>query len=349
MALSRLYYTHANVVADDTTIAKRVTTSWLHAIAAFLMQLKTGTNGTSGAPPASALWSMYYSCDGVTAGTANDGVNRIMTANAYDQAKWVRAAAGSAHSWYVLKSGSSICGALPSTPFYLIVDYGTAADTTVNVYLSKAAPTGGTTTARPTATDEVGVTNLVMSDVTVSTHRLMFVVNSVGAFALTYAKSSAGIAHTVMAVQELVTPGLQVGEQFPMVLMCDTLATGRGGGGSAQISGAGGWNNTNGVVSRSPLNNVVPNSGVGNGIMFPANSGFTTATTNHQVNGKTDTIPAQYYFNGTGATGVKGTIPDWYISNSANNVGNCEPSAGATEHMNIGLIWMPNGGVTPTL
>lgn len=349
MALSRLYYTHANVVADDTTIAKRVTTSFLHAIAAFAMQLKTGTNGTSGAPPVGAAWSMYYSCDGVTAGTANDGVNRIMTANAYDQSKWVRAPAGSAHSWYVLKSGSSICGALPSTPFYLIVDYGTAADTTYNVYLSKTAPTGGTTTARPTATDEVGMTNHVMADVTVTTHRLMFVTNSVGAFALTYAKSSAGIAHTLMGVQELVTPGLQVGEQFPMVLILDSLSLARGGGGSSAISGSGGWNLVNGIVSRSPLNNVAPSNGQGNGIMFPANSAWTTATTNHQVNSKTDTIPAQYYFFGVATTGVKGTIPDWYIANSANNVGNCEPSAGATEHMNIGLIWMPNGGVTPTL
>lgn len=349
MALSRNYYCEANVVADDTTIAKRVTTSWLHAIAAFAMQLKTGTRGTSGAPPAGAAWTMYYSCDGVTAGTANDGVNRVMTAGAYDQSKWVRAAAGVAHSWYVLKSGSSICGALPGVPFYLIVDYGTSADTTVNVYLSKAAPTGGTTTARPTATDEVGCTNNVMSDVTVTTHRLMFVTNSVGAFALTYAKSSAGFAHTFLAVQELVTPGLQVGEQFPMVLVLDTLNSGRGGGGSTAISSSGGWNTANGCVSRSPLNNVAPNSSVGNGIMFPANSAWTTATTNHQVNGKTDTIPAQVYFVGTGATGVKGTIPDWYIANSANNVGNCEPASGATEHMNIGLIWMPNGGVTPTL
>lgn len=348
MSLSQLYYCEANIVADDTTLAKRVTTSWLHAIAACAMQLKTGTRGTSGAAPAGAAWSMYYSCDGTTAGTANDGVNRIMTANAYDQAKWVRAPAASAHSWYVLKSGSSICAALASTPFYLIVDYGTAADNTFNLYLSKAAPTGGTTTARPTATDEVGLTNAVMADVTVATHRLCFTTDAVGNFSLTYAKASAGLEHTLFGVTQLVAPGLQAGDVFPMAIYFESLTGTRGGGSGSTMTGSAGFSGVAGLVSRSPSNNVAPSSNTGNGLIVPINTGWLTATTTHQANSKTDTLDCKVMFVGTATTAIKGTIPDWYISNSANNPGTCEPTAGAIEHTNVGYLWLPNGGVAPT-
>lgn len=348
MSLSQLYYCEANATADDTTSAIKVTKSLLYAIKAFLMQQKTGTTGTSGAPPVGAAWSMYYSCDSVTAGTANDGVDR-WGGGTFDATKLVRAAAGSAHSWAVLKSSGSICAALASTPFYLIIDWGTGADTTFNFLISKAAPTGGTTTARPTATDEVGLTNFVMTDVTVSTHRLFFVTDAVGNFLIMMEKAAAGFVHTFLAVQQLVAPGLQAADVFPMMIIADSSISGRGATSSAQVIGSAGFNGAAGATTRSPLNNVAPSTSTGTGLLVPVNTNWLTATTTNQGNSKTDALPVQMMFVGAATTAVKGTIPDWYVSNSANSVGTCEPASGSLEHMNIGNFWVPCGGVTPTL
>lgn len=60
---------------------------------------------------------------------------------------------GGAHSWFVLKSPIAI------GPYYIILDYNTGSASQLNIWMSKAAPTGGTTSARPTATDEMQILN----------------------------------------------------------------------------------------------------------------------------------------------------------------------------------------------
>ncbi|HSX21505.1 MAG TPA: hypothetical protein VLE97_01870 [Gaiellaceae bacterium] len=91
-------------------------------------------------------WTMRYSCDSVTAGTAGDGVDR-WTADA----NLVWANAGSAHSWAVIRQTGI------ATNFELLLSCETAAGLgqILTAYISFSAGfTGGTTTARPTATDE---------------------------------------------------------------------------------------------------------------------------------------------------------------------------------------------------
>lgn len=58
-----------------------------------------------------------------------------------------------AHSWIVLKSPPAL------GPYYLILDLNSSTVGTLSVSISKMAPTGGTTSARPTAVDEVYLTN----------------------------------------------------------------------------------------------------------------------------------------------------------------------------------------------
>ncbi len=94
------------------------------------------------------LWTMYSSCNSVTAGSAGDGVDYLGGAT-YDATKWVRAAAGVAHSWMVLKSPDAM------GPFYVCIDWtGTSANTVKMVMSKSPFSTGGTTTNRPTATNE---------------------------------------------------------------------------------------------------------------------------------------------------------------------------------------------------
>lgn len=71
----------------------------------------------------------------------------------YTFANLVNAGAGSAHSWAVLKSIS-----IGGSPWYIILDYS-GAPYQISMWMSQAAPTGGSITNRPTSTDEVQAPN----------------------------------------------------------------------------------------------------------------------------------------------------------------------------------------------
>lgn len=92
-------------------------------------------------------WAVRYSCDSTVAGTAGDGVDRWASI-----ANLVWAAAGTAHSWIILRqtgiaTNYDLCIALEPT--------SGGGSTLVIVVSPSAGFTGGTTTARPTATDEI--------------------------------------------------------------------------------------------------------------------------------------------------------------------------------------------------
>lgn len=92
-------------------------------------------------------WPIGYSCDSVAAGTVGDGIDRIDA-----DADIVGAAPGNPHSWWLhLPPSGSGLG-------QILVDNDSTADSggaSGSMYWSPAAGfTGGSTTARPTATDE---------------------------------------------------------------------------------------------------------------------------------------------------------------------------------------------------
>lgn len=92
-------------------------------------------------------WTTQYSCNSVAAGTAGDGVDRWTT-----DANIVWAAAASPHSWYVLRQTGI------ATNFELCIDC-LASQNMTTVISPSAAFSGGTTTARPTAADEIVVSS----------------------------------------------------------------------------------------------------------------------------------------------------------------------------------------------
>lgn len=91
--------------------------------------------------------SVDFSCNAVTAGTKGDGVNRLVV-----DADIVGNTPGNAHSWIVwlLHNGlGSLC-----------FDYdSTLGVSNVSIFHSDTGFTGGTTTARPTASDEREITD----------------------------------------------------------------------------------------------------------------------------------------------------------------------------------------------
>lgn len=132
MAYEKAWQFDSNRALADGTTQPLQTGSYLYA----LVRAITGATGL-----VNGLWTVVGSSDAATA--ALDGANRWT-----DQTKIVRAAAGVAHSWIVLRSP-----VIGGQSYWLILDVaGTTDALAVNLYLCNVIPTGGSTTNRPTAT-----------------------------------------------------------------------------------------------------------------------------------------------------------------------------------------------------
>lgn len=143
MALSRTWYSRANIPFPDTSTAQRVSQSKLWLLKAFLKgEISTGTVGASGAQPAGSNWTCVGSSDGTTA--ALDGTDRWTST--FDASKLVRTSTGStAHSWIVLQAPTALHSSL-----FLTLQYRGATDNLFRAFICYTAPTGGSITARPT-------------------------------------------------------------------------------------------------------------------------------------------------------------------------------------------------------
>lgn len=135
----------------NRTIAK-VGTNWTATTADLLFQIKDALTGFGSSP-----WTVAYSCNGTTAGTAGDGVDRwASNANVV-----VSAALTTAHSWMVLKQAGVGAG---NIQILLNASPVSSGDLSRGLALIAAISwnsgfSGGTTTSRPTASDEVVLVN----------------------------------------------------------------------------------------------------------------------------------------------------------------------------------------------
>lgn len=134
--LEKTWYTDLNYQADNDTTAAFLAKSVLWAWKAFL-------KGEIGVV-ATGLWTCEGSSDSVTAGM--DATDRWGAT--FDGTKIVRASGAVAHSWIVLKSPNAM------GPYRICIQYNSTLDEKCVVVFSKASFTGGSITARPTATDE---------------------------------------------------------------------------------------------------------------------------------------------------------------------------------------------------
>lgn len=111
-----------------------------------LAQMLLGRIGTA----TTGLYTVYYSCDGSTAGTPGDTVDRWT--GTYDLAKIPNSPAGTgSHGWMVLTRPITV-GITTFNVYVLISSSGFGASCTArtNVSVGLGTPTGGTTTADPT-------------------------------------------------------------------------------------------------------------------------------------------------------------------------------------------------------
>jgi hypothetical protein len=288
----------------------------------------------------------------VTAGTANDGVDRWNGAT-FDATKIV--GASGAHSWFVFKSPTGIA---TGGPYYCIIDLNNATISTFVLVFSNAAPTGGTTSARPTATDE-WTYNTTLPDVTASaTHRISRVTDANGNFFMYGARAGTGIVNHLMAGQPLTD--LPTGTWTrPWVSWWDNTNDGsRGVGGLAtsQLGRLSSNDGNRGIQGRG-ADGLLGNTGavIGGGIVnFGTTSNDTntimSATNTNPISGTVDMWPCFYGIVDTASKRYfAGRFEDCFQVNKNHATGDVFPGSGTIERVLLNNLLIPCGGVTPLI
>lgn len=323
-----------NRAPSDNTTVLLLSKSLVWYLKAFL----TGQQGGA----ASGLWSCYYSCDSATAGTAADGVDR-WGGGTFDGTKIVRAAAGVAHSWFVLKS-PSIASPFGSTNWYCIIDFSGSADNTpINLVFSKAAPTGGTTTARPTSTDEwTHAANSQLNDNTNGAMKFHGLLATDGNFVLFASKTGSGLSSFGIIFQVLSNPG-RTGDLYPVATFIgySTSATGPF---DCQSNGlivntVGAWR------MRLFDGSSVSTTTTAGGVIYNTSSmlqslSYQAAKTDF-TDGDVGDAPVYLLNNDASKASKRGRLADicFIVGNPAQ--GATEPPAGPPASMVVGGLWLP--------
>lgn len=327
MTLVKTWYTTANRVFDDTSTATRTASSCLFALKAFMKGEITGTNGTGGAPPSSSYWTCSGSSDSATAGL--DGTDRLGAT--YNAAKWVRAAAGVAHTWIVLKSPTT----MQDQPWYVCIDWGTATDQTFNISVSHNAFTGGSTTAKPTATTESSYAGATFYESTTTASKAHFVTDADGNFWFFASRNGSNLVQTVVTFQNL-TDTRSSGDAGRCILFQAFLATGIGAPdmSGTDYSARGVAIDGTTAAAATILLLLKP--------VFTGSSFTSVAATVNANDSKVDALPFGYIYDiTTGKKGMRGRIPDlWYIATQV-AIGANDPNAAGVTRTRIGTILIP--------
>ena len=354
MALSRTWYVDANIAIADGSTAALTARSILWGFKS-LLKGNIGTN-TQG------LWTVEGSSDGTNAGM--DGVDRWL--NTFDATKIVRAAAGVAHSWIVLKSPATIGPS--SGSYYMLIDYSETQDQSANIVVSPTPFTGGTTLNAPTSTKSwtvcattTGTAGIrTFYDNTVGTYRMYRITDANGNFWFTTAKGGQGFFQWLFGVQTLVDT--RPGDQTPTLSFWSYANTGRGGGDS--LDGYFGWMGaaSGGFAIKLVRGRFFDDTavyGVSSGGIFAMMPGHTStatgnrwqaqATTANPIDGKIETMPVWFYSVETVYSGVRGRLPDVSWVSYAAPVGASEPTVAAQERMVVGGVLIPCPGAAPVL
>lgn len=364
MALSRTWYTDANVAISDFSSALRVAQSILWGLKALLKGEVSGTNGPDGAPPVGSRWTCEGSSDSATAGM--DAVDRWGAT--FDNTKLVRNTSGSAHSWIVLKSPAALA------PLYMLIDWSTGSDATVTLRFSYNAFTGGSATTAPTSTgswahspDGSSSVSLSFTDGSSNNHNLHRVTDANGNFWFTSSKNASGLFHWLVGVQTLSET--RTGETKPVISLVHQGFGGRGAGAQGARNPQGFFNaggsrsgaNTNPLVIGGRLydNSAQMIGGpltIGYGVYPAADFGMQGDTggteawraAENAIDSKWDFFPCWVYDVNSTKGGTRGRIPDLSTVVNGVTIGAGAPSVASQERCVVGDLVIPFS-VAPSL
>lgn len=327
----KTWQTALNQTPSDNTTVLGLARSYLWFVKAFL-------KGEVGGATA-GLWTCVGSSDAVTAGM--DGTDRWGAT--YDGTKIVRASGAVAHSWIVLRSPNFTAGGITAVPFYMTIDYSGTLDYQTVFVFSKAAPTGGTITARPTATDEWAHTAAQgqVNDNTTGAFKFNGWLATDGNFAFGAAKTTSGVMSSAQMFH--VLSNANTNDLYPVCsfvnysvvsvgsfVQTGTLWRGRAADGSAAFSA--------GLMAYPRGATIDPASSM------PTGTGDVTI-------GKYIRSPAWLYVSDGTLTSYRGRFADLVIAipSVVGNQGNVEPITGAPVSIILGNLWFPVNGTAVVL
>lgn len=336
MALSKTWYTTANRALDDVTTAQKMASSALFALYGTLAGYVSGTDGPEGARPSSVYWTLAGSSDSSTAGI--DATQRIGTS--YNNAKWVNVAAGGTpHTWFVLQSPSGLLDG----PWYLCVDWIGASVETATFVISKNAFTGGTTSARPTSTNEAALTGQLFIESVVAACKSYFSTDANGGFRFLLSRNGQGIFQFYLGIESLVEARTS-GDSGRTLMFCQQTTSARGAGTQETSMSVRG-------LAQDGTTALVSTIGTLFETTFSATGGSwgTSSTGTNSIDSQVDALPMGWvYDNTTSHKGIRGRLPDWWAVAAQVAVGSTVPSTGSPERIIAGTIMIP-GSVAPSL
>lgn len=331
-ALSKTYSTRRNIPFPAEATQSEIRRSQIWLLKANLMdQLATGTLG--GTRNANSVWTMYYSCDSTTAGTAGDGVDRWTT-----YANVVQNVSGSAHSWAVLYNATS--------GIYAVIDAVNATNS-LRVTFTKTAPSGGTTTVGPSTTngwvagtssaDNTNSAYLFIGDDTVfSTHYCHFTTSNDAQFFFLCSRSGLNVFSNYTSLVQ--STGAHVSDTNNWFATMRAVTSLRGSPDLSGLTTAAGWG------ARAPNNSAPVSTG---GAMVPSFAGSAWPGT-YGVDSLTSNYPGFPVFLAslTPQVAWRGQIPDLYWCAAA-PVGSSIPNAASQERVVAGELYVPFVGGAP--
>jgi hypothetical protein len=308
MSRVRTWYSDVDVALSDVSTAAKACHSVLFAIKEILLGGVNGTHGWEGASPSTAHWTLDSSSDGTTASSADN-----LGGSTFTDAKWVRASAGSAHSWWAAHSNEGL---------YVCFDYATGADYQINIYFALSAFTGGTTTNRPTSTTEWNLQGSPGGAL------IAFWSNNAAAGSVHVCRdANGGFYCLVNQTSQSPGPGCSIiGVKIDQANTADSApfvstAVASFGGNTWTGNGYAGGRNATNTASIS-LGLGVPS--------FPSGS-ITGLPVGLNADGKADLYDVPIYYQSGSTTGAKGRLPDAQWGNMLG--GRQEPASGNVERI----------------
>lgn len=325
----KTWQTALNVTPSDNATVLGLSRSYLWFVKAFL-------KGEVGGATA-GLWTCVGSSDSATA--ALDGTDRWGAT--YDGTKIVRASGAVAHSWIVLRSPNFTAGGITGVPFHMTIDYSGTLDYQTVFAFSKAAPTGGTITARPTATDEWvhTVAQGQVNDNTALPYKFNGWLAADGCFACGAAKTTTNLMYVGQMFHALSNPNAN--DMYPA---CSYV--------NYTVSGVGAF--VFGTTLRGRIADGTSAFASGNQAYPRATSadptGMAIATGDATIT-KYLRLPTWLYVSDPIAQSVRGRFADIVVAapSATGNQGYVEPATGAPVSQILGNFWFPVNGVAVVL
>lgn len=326
MSTSKQWYTSANLAIADSTTASRCAHSSIWGFAAMLLGNQSGTNGPEGARPSSCYWTLEGSSNSTTAGI--DTTDRLNFAGSFTDSNWVRATAGTAHTWFVIKSPNTVLDG----PWYFCFDYiGPSNDQTCSIIFSKNVFSGGSTTARPTSTNESVMTSFQFCSTTQAAGKIHLNIDANGNFRWLRSRNATGYFDTYISVESLVEyHTTDPARAFCTLHFVDTARGVMNVSPSAGFSMLGMSLNGTSALTSSNVN-------IADIWFYPTSAALSTYNTTNTIDATVDALPCCYvYENTTGRKGMRGRFPDMWESGNQVATGSVFPSVGNIERVLLG-------------